>query len=85
MLSLLPPDSPGAEETAALQKARSLIARATRDSALRAFVDAVFGAGAYQFMPTSTREMLTDNLPELRREAEATAGIRPSACDDARR
>jgi non-heme chloroperoxidase len=84
MLSLLPPDSSAAEETAALQKARSLIAQGNRDSALRAFVDAVFGAGAYQLMPTSTREMLTDNLPELRREAEAPAGDPPFTCDDAK-
>jgi len=84
MLSLLPPDSSAAEETAALQKARSLIAQGNRDSALRAFVDAVFGAGAYQLMPTSTREMLSDNLPELRREAEAPAGDPPFTCDDAK-
>jgi non-heme chloroperoxidase len=84
MLSLLPPDSPAAEETAALQTARSLIAQGDRDSALRAFVDAVFGAGAYQFLPTSTRQMLTDNLPELRREAKAPAGDPPFTCDDAK-
>ena len=47
-------------------------------------MDAVFGAGAYQFMPTSTRQMLTDNLPELRREAEAPAGDPPFTCDDAK-
>jgi hypothetical protein len=35
-------------------------------------------------MPTSTREMLTDNLPELRREAEAPPGDPPFTCDDAR-
>jgi pimeloyl-ACP methyl ester carboxylesterase len=84
MLSLLPPDSRAAEDAAALQSARGLIARGDRDAALRAFVDAVFGAGAYQLLPMSTREMLTDNLPELRREAEAPPGDPHFTCDDAR-
>ncbi len=85
MLSLLPPGSLAADEAAAaLQNARSLLARGDRDTALRAFVDAVFGAGAYQLMPTSTREMITDNLAELRREAQAPPGDPPFTCDDAR-
>ena len=55
------------------------------DAALRAFVDAIIGPGAYQLMPASTREMLTDNLPELRREAAAPAGDPPFSCEDAAR
>jgi pimeloyl-ACP methyl ester carboxylesterase len=84
MLSLLPPGSRAAQDAAALESARSLIARGDRDTALRTFVDAVFGRGAYQLMPPSTREMLTDNLPELRREAEAPSGDPPFTCDDAK-
>ena len=53
------------------------------DAALHAFVDAIFGPGAYQLMPASTREMLNDNLPELRREAAAPPGDPPFSCDDA--
>jgi non-heme chloroperoxidase len=84
MFSLLPPDSEPAREAAALEEARSLVARGDPETALRAFVDAIFGTGAYQFMPASTREMLTDNLPELRREAAAPAGDPPFSCDDAK-
>jgi non-heme chloroperoxidase len=84
MLSLVPPGSQAAADVAALQTARSLISRGEPDNALRAFVDAVFGAGAYGLIPTSTREMLTDNLPELRREAAAPPWDPPFTCDDAR-
>jgi pimeloyl-ACP methyl ester carboxylesterase len=84
MLSLLPAGSPAAQQAAVLQSSRSLVARGDPDTALRAFVDAVFGPGAYYLMPPSTREMLTDNLPELRREAEAPPGDPPFTCDDAR-
>jgi pimeloyl-ACP methyl ester carboxylesterase len=84
MLSLLRPGSRAAREAVALQSARSVVARGDPHTALRAFVDAVFGPGAYELMPASTREMLTDNLPELRREAEAPVGDPPFTCDDAR-
>ena len=85
MLSLLSPGTPAAAQAAQLDAARGLLAGGDAEAALRAFVDAIFGPGAYQLMPASTREMLTDNLPELRREAAAPAGDPPFSCQDAGR
>jgi pimeloyl-ACP methyl ester carboxylesterase len=85
MLSLLAPGTAGAAQAAQLETARNLLNRGDPEAALRAFVEAIFGAGAYQFIPPSTREMLADNLPELRREAAAPPGDPPFGCEDAGR
>jgi pimeloyl-ACP methyl ester carboxylesterase len=85
MLSLLPPDSAAARQAAELESARRLMARGDAEAAIRAFVDLIMKPGAYRFMPASTREMLDDNLPELRLEAAAPAGDPPFSCEDAGR
>lgn len=85
MFSLLPAGSPEAASAAPLETARALMAGGETDAALHAFVDAIIGPGAYQLVPASTRAMLNDNLPELRREAAASPGDPPFTCDDAKR
>jgi pimeloyl-ACP methyl ester carboxylesterase len=56
---------------AALEDARRLLRDGASEAALRSFVGAIVGPGAFDFMPASTRQMLTDNLPELSAEARA--------------
>jgi pimeloyl-ACP methyl ester carboxylesterase len=85
VLSLLSPGSPAAAAAAQLDIPRRLMAAGDANAALRAFVDAVIGPGAYLLMPESARAMLNDNLPELRREAAAPPGDPPYTCDDAKR
>jgi pimeloyl-ACP methyl ester carboxylesterase len=85
MLSLLVPGTQAAAQAARLETARGLLAAGDPEAALRAFVESIFGPGAYHLLPTSTHVMLNDNLPELRREAAEPAGDPAFACEDARR
>jgi non-heme chloroperoxidase len=85
LLALVPGRSPEAAEVARLDIARRLLAGGDADGALHAFVDVIIAPGAWQLMPASTRQMLTDNLPELRREAAMPPGDPPFGCEDARR
>jgi pimeloyl-ACP methyl ester carboxylesterase len=85
ILSLVPPGTPAAAQAAQLDTARGLLAGGDPEAALHAFVDAVFGPGAHLMIPASTREMLMDNLPELRQEAAAPSGDPSYGCDDAKR
>ena len=85
MLSLLQPGTPAAAQAVQLDTARGLLAGGDPEAALHAFIDAIFGPGAHLMIPASTREMLMDNLPELRREAAAPPGDPAFGCDDAKR
>ena len=85
LMTLVPPGSPEAAQVAQLDSARKLLAGGDAEGALHAFVDVIIGPGAWQVMPASTRQMLTDNLPELRREAAMPPGDPPFACEDAHR
>jgi len=85
MLSLVQPGTPAAAQAAQLDAARRLLAGGDAEAALHAFVDAIFGPGAHLMIPASTRAMLMDNLPELRREAAAPPGDPAFDCDDAKR
>jgi non-heme chloroperoxidase len=85
MLSLVQPGTPAAAQAAQLDRARGLLAGGDPETALHAFVDAIFGPGAHLMIPASTRAMLMDNLPELRREASAPPRDPAFSCDDAKR
>jgi esterase len=54
---------------ASLEAARNHLRSGDTEGALRKFVGAIIGPGAYDFMPATTRQMLLDNLPELAAEA----------------
>ena len=84
LLGLVPPGTPEAAQVAQLDTARRLLASGDTGGALHAFVDVIIAPGAWQLMPASTRQMMTDNLPELRREAAMPPGDPPFECEDAR-
>lgn len=84
LLGLVPPGTPEAAQVAQLDTARRLLVSGDTGGALQAFVDVIIAPGAWQLMPASTRQMLTDNLPELRREAAMPHGDPPFECEDAR-
>jgi pimeloyl-ACP methyl ester carboxylesterase len=84
LLALIPSGTPEAAQVAQLDTARKLLAGGDATGALQAFVDVIIAPGAWQLMPASTRQMLTDNLPELRREAAMPPGDPPFGCEDAR-
>jgi pimeloyl-ACP methyl ester carboxylesterase len=56
---------------AALETSRRQLREGATEAALRTFVGVIIAPGAYDFMPASTRQMLSDNLPELAAEARA--------------
>lgn len=64
-------DDPADPGVTSLEAARDLLREGDTDAALRRFVGALIGPGAYDFMPASTRQMLLDNLPALSAEARA--------------
>jgi non-heme chloroperoxidase len=84
LLALIPSGTPEAAQVAQLDTARKLLAGGDATGALQAFVDVIIAPGAWQLMPASTRQMLTDNLPELRREAAMPPGDPAFGCEDAR-
>jgi non-heme chloroperoxidase len=85
LFALLPSGSPEAAQAAHLDGPRRLLAGGDVHGALHAFIDVIIGPGAWQKMPESARQMLSDNLPELRREAAMAPGDPPFGCADARR
>jgi non-heme chloroperoxidase len=85
LFSMLAPDSPEAAEVGRLADARDLLARGDTEGALQLFVDTIIGPGASMRIPPSTRAMLHDNLPALRREAAAPRDDPPFSCADAGR
>lgn len=76
-------DEESAKAVAALEAARQQLRDGATEAALRSFVGVIIAPGAYDFMPASTRQMLTDNLPELAAEARAPLpGLDPRVgCD----
>ena len=75
--SLLPDGEAGAA-VASLETARQQLREGATEAALRSFVGAIIAPGAYDFMPASTRQMLTDNLPALAAESRAPLpGLEP--------
>lgn len=64
-------DDPSDPVLAGLEAARDRLRNGDTEDALRRFVGAIIGPGAYDFMPATTRQMLLDNLPELAAEARA--------------
>jgi pimeloyl-ACP methyl ester carboxylesterase len=85
LFSLLEPEAPDARGVEALHLARSQLLDGDAEQAMRTFVSTIIAPGAYDLMPASTREMLRDNLPELRAEARAPlpATAPPFTCADA--
>lgn len=67
---LLPEEDAGTARTT-LETARQQLREGATEAAIRTFVGVIIAPGAYDFMPVSTRQMLTDNLPELVAEARA--------------
>jgi pimeloyl-ACP methyl ester carboxylesterase len=65
---LLPDDVAG-PALAQFETARRQLREGATEAALRSFVGAIIAPGAYDFMPASTRQMLSDNLPELAAES----------------
>lgn len=64
-------DDPSDPVLEGLEAARNHLRDGDTEAALRRFVSAIIGPGAYDFMPATTRQMLLDNLPELAAEARA--------------
>lgn len=64
-------DDPADPVLASLEAARDHLRNGDTEGALRRFVGAIVGPGAYDFMPATTRQMLRDNLPALAAEARA--------------
>jgi pimeloyl-ACP methyl ester carboxylesterase len=85
LFALLPPGSPERLPLARLRAARERLEGGDTAGALQIFVDTIIGPGASLLMPASTRVMLTDNLPALRREAQAPEDDPPFSCEDAGR
>jgi len=72
---------------AEVERARRQMLAGRTDAAMRTFLSALIGPGAYDLMPESARGMLRDNHAELLAEARAPLpGLAPSyTCADARR
>ncbi len=85
LLSLLPSSAPERAGLAGLQVARERLASGDTDGAIASFVDTIIGPGAALLMPASTRVMVNDNLPALRREAAAPDPDPVFRCADAAR
>jgi pimeloyl-ACP methyl ester carboxylesterase len=87
VLALLPEGSDEARGAAGLDLARDQLVAGRSEEAIETFVTTVVGPLAYRLMSASTRQMLQDNLPELRAEAAypRAALVSSFGCDDARK
>jgi len=87
VFSLLVPGSAEAREAAVLDTARRQLLDGQTEPAMRTFLSALIGPGAFDLMPESTRAMLRDNLPELVAEARVPLVTTTPryTCEDARR
>jgi pimeloyl-ACP methyl ester carboxylesterase len=85
LLSLLSSSAPERAGLAGLSVARERLAAGDTDGAIASFVDTIIGPGASMLMPASTRVMIHDNLPALRREAAAPDPDPVFSCADAAR
>jgi pimeloyl-ACP methyl ester carboxylesterase len=71
--------------TSAVTPCRDAFARGESEAAVRAFIDGVIGAGAFDQIPSEVRTGMMDNAPELRLHVGAgEATWPPFYCEDAR-